>query len=172
MAGTVVSKGCSATKFEVGDEVYGNIQDFNAPAKVRQLGTLAEFVAVEESLIAKKPGILSFEEAASLPLAVQTAVEGFVTAGFREGETVFVVGGAGGVGSLVVQLAKNVYGASRAVATCSTPKVDFVERLGADEVVDYWQTKYEDVDEKFDFVFDTIGKHLLSVFTRYIFLIV
>lgn len=158
MAGVVVSKGSSVMKFNVGDEVYGNIQDFSAQVKLKQLGTLAEFTAVEESLVAKKPANLTFEEAASLPLAVQTAVEGFATAGFREGGTVFIVGGAGGVGSLVVQLAKNVYGASRVVATCSTPKVDIVKRLGADEVVDYWKTKYEDVQEKFDFLYDTIGK--------------
>ncbi|OWM64964.1 2-methylene-furan-3-one reductase-like [Punica granatum] len=157
MAGVVVSKGNNVTKFDVGDEVYGNIQDFNAQVKLKQLGTLAEFIAVEESLIAKKPPNISFEEAASLPLAVQTAVEGFITAGFKGGQTVFIVGGAGGVGSLVVQLSKNVYGASRVVATCSTPKVEFVKSLGADEVVDYWKTDYEDVEEKFDFLYDMIG---------------
>ena len=160
MAGIVVGKGGGVTKFDIGDEVYGNIQDFNAEGKLKQLGTLAEFIVVEESLVATKPKTISFEEAASLPLAVQTAVEGFKTAGFKEGQTVFVVGGAGGVGTLVVQLAKHMYGASHVVATCSTPKVEFVKSLGADEVVDYTKTRYEDIEKKYDFLYDTIGKFL------------
>ncbi|KAI4330333.1 hypothetical protein MLD38_028630 [Melastoma candidum] len=157
MAGVVVDKDCHVTKFEIGDHVYGNIQDFNRPGKLKQLGTLAEYICVEESLIARIPEKLSFEDAASLPLALQTAAEGFVTGSFKPGQSIFIVGGAGGVGSLVVQLAKHLYGASRVVATCSTPKVDFVKELGADEVIDYTKIKYEDLDEKFDFLYDTIG---------------
>ncbi|XP_042511375.1 2-methylene-furan-3-one reductase-like [Macadamia integrifolia] len=157
MAGVVVGKGSGVTKFDVGDEVYGNIQDFNAKGQLKQLGTLAQYIAVEESLVALKPTNLSFEEAASLPLAVQTAIEGFIAAGFKEGQTVFIVGGAGGVGTLVVQLAKYYYGASLVAATTSTPKVDFVKSLGADIVIDYTKTKYEDIQEKYDFLYDTIG---------------
>lgn len=161
MAGVVVAKGRSVTKFNIGDEVYGNIQDFNAEGRLKQLGTLAEFTAVEESLVAKKPESLSFEEAASLPLAVQTAIQGFETAGFKAGQTIFVVGGAGGVGTLVIQLAKHFYGASHVVATTSTPKVEFVKGLGADEVIDYRKIKYKDVQEKYDFLYDTIGNFLI-----------
>lgn len=157
MAGVVVEKGENATKFNIGDEVYGNIQDFNAEGPLKQLGTLAEFIIVEESLVAKKPKSLSFQDAASLPLAVQTAIEGFITAKFEKGQTIFIVGGAGGCGTLVVQLAKHCYGASKVVASCSTPKVEFVKSLGADEVVDYTKTKYEDIKEKFDFLYDTVG---------------
>ncbi|GLT39502.1 hypothetical protein SLA2020_136890 [Shorea laevis] len=157
MAGVVVAKGSGITKFNVGDEVYGNIQDFNAEVKLKQLGTLAEFIVVEENLVARKPKNLSFEEAASLPLVLQTAIEGFTTAGFKEGQSIFIVGGAGGVGTLVVQLAKLVYGASYVVATTSTPKVDFVKSLGADRVVDYRKVKYEEIEERFDFLYDTIG---------------
>ncbi|KAH7653636.1 2-alkenal reductase (NAD(P)(+)) protein, partial [Dioscorea alata] len=156
MAGVVVGKGSRVTKFEVGDQVYGNIQNFNEPEKLKKLGTLAEYVAVEEQLVALKPSQLSFEEAASLPLALQTAIEGFKNAKFKEGDSVFVVGGAGGVGTLVVQLAKQYFGASKVVATCSTSKVEFVKSLGADMVVDYTTTKYQDIEEKFDFVYDTI----------------
>nr|DAD48094.1 TPA_asm: hypothetical protein HUJ06_018031 [Nelumbo nucifera] len=157
MAGVVVGKGEGVMKFSIGDEVYGNIQDFNAEGKLKQLGTLAEYVAVEETLVALKPSNLSFEEAASLPLAVQTAIEGFITAGFKEGQSIFIVGGAGGVGTLAVQLAKHVYGASRVVASCSAPKVEFVKSLGADLVIDYTKTKYEEIQEKYDFLYDTIG---------------
>lgn len=161
MAGVVVAKGSRVTKFNIGDEVYGNIQDFNAEGKLKQLGTLAEFTVVEESLVAEKPKNLSFEEAASLPLAVQTAIQGFETANFKERQTIFIVGGAGGVGSLVVQLAKHLYGASYVVATTSTPKVEFVKNLGADKVIDYRKTSYEEIEEKFDFLYDTIGNNLL-----------
>ncbi|KAJ9171291.1 hypothetical protein P3X46_014679 [Hevea brasiliensis] len=163
VAGVVVAKGSGVTKFCIGDEVYGNIQDFNAEGQPKQLGTLAEFIVVEESLVAKKPKNLSFEEAASLPLAVQTAIEGFITADFKEGENIFVVGGGGGVGSLVVQLAKHLFGSSYVVATCSTPKVEFVKSLGADEVVDYTKTRYEEIEEKYDYVYDTIGMFPLDL---------
>ncbi|XP_052192018.1 2-methylene-furan-3-one reductase-like isoform X2 [Diospyros lotus] len=155
MAGVVVAKGDGVSKFEIGDKVYGNIQDFNAEGKLKRLGTLAEFTLVEETLVAMKPENISFEEAASLPLAVQTAIEGFKTAGFKAGQTVFIVGGAGGVGTLVVQLAKQLYGASQVVATTSTPKVEFVKSLGADKVVDYTKTGYEEVQEKYDLLYDT-----------------
>ncbi|XP_029123251.2 2-methylene-furan-3-one reductase isoform X1 [Elaeis guineensis] len=157
MAGIVADIAPGVSKFKVGDEVYGNIQDFNAPEKWKQLGTLAEYVAVEENLVALKPDNLSFEEAGSLPLALQTALEGFETANFEAGQSMFIVGGAGGVGTLVVQLAKHYFGASRVVATCSSSKVEFVKSLGADVVIDYTTTKYEEIAEKFDFVYDTIG---------------
>ena len=160
MAGVVVSKGSGVSKFEIGDKVYENIQDSNVDEKLKQFGTLAEFIVVEENLVAMKPENVSFEEAASLPLAVQTAMEGFKTANFKEGQTVFIVGGAGGVGTLAVQLAKQFYRASHVVATTSTPKVEFVKNLGADKVVDYRKTRFDEVEEKFDLLYDTIGKYL------------
>lgn len=83
MAGVVVEEGSSIPKFEIGDEVFGNIQDLNPESgRLRQQGTLAEFIAVEKNLVAKKPGNISFEAAASFPLAVQ---RGFNTCGFKEG---------------------------------------------------------------------------------------
>ncbi|KAK2991364.1 hypothetical protein RJ640_024037 [Escallonia rubra] len=156
MAGVVVAKGVGVTKLALGDEVYGNIQNFNE-GTIKRLGTLAEFIVVEENLVALKPKNLSFDEAASLSVAVQTAIEGFKTAGFQQRQKVFVVGGAGGVGTLVVQLAKHLFGASEVVATTSTSKVEFVKSLGADKVVDYTKTKYIDIEQKFDLVYDTIG---------------
>lgn len=92
-----------------------------------------------------------------MPLAVQTTIEGFKTGGFKEGKTVFIVGGAGGVGTLAVQLAKHLYKASLVVATTSMTKVDFVKSLGADKVVDYTKTRYDEVEDKFDLLYDTIG---------------
>ncbi|KAL3829593.1 hypothetical protein ACJIZ3_018395 [Penstemon smallii] len=156
MAGTVIAKGQNVTKFKSGDEVYGNIQNFKLE-KLKQLGSLAQFIVVEDNLVAIKPKNVSFEEAASLPVAIQTAIEGFKVANFKEGGSIFIVGGAGGVGSLVVQLAKQFYKASLVTATTSTGKVDFVKSLGADKVVDYTKTCYEQVVEKYDLVYDTIG---------------
>nr|ABR16979.1 unknown [Picea sitchensis] len=156
-AGVVVEVGDGVSKFKIGDEVYSDIQNFTA-GRPKQLGTLAQYTLVEEHLVAPKPTNLSFEEAASLPLAVLTAQEAFDIAKFEKGQSVFIVGGAGGVGSLAIQLAKHVYGASRIVSTASTGKLDFVKSLGADLVIDYTKQSYDQISEKFDFVFDTIGE--------------
>uniref|UniRef100_A0A0D6R8N0 Enoyl reductase (ER) domain-containing protein n=1 Tax=Araucaria cunninghamii TaxID=56994 RepID=A0A0D6R8N0_ARACU len=156
MAGVIVDQGDDVSKFSKGDEVYGNIQNiiYGTP---KQCGTLTQYTAVEESLIALKPGNMSFEEAASFPLALQTAQEAFDRVEFQKGQTVFIVGGAGGVGSLAIQLAKYVYGASMIATTTSTGKVNFVKQLGANMVIDYTKQSYKQIPEKFDFVFDTIG---------------
>ncbi|XP_057866464.2 2-methylene-furan-3-one reductase [Cryptomeria japonica] len=156
-AGVVVDVGDGVSKFEKGDEVYGDILE-SSEGNPRLLGTLAEYTAAAEHLLALKPSNLSFEEAASLPLALLTALLAFDTVDFHKGQSVFIVGGAGGVGSLAIQLAKNVFEASRIVSTCSTGKAEFVKSLGPDLVVDYTKQSYEQVDEKFDFVFDTIGE--------------
>ncbi|KAG8391702.1 hypothetical protein BUALT_Bualt01G0214700 [Buddleja alternifolia] len=158
MAGVIVAKGDDVSKFDVGASVYGNIQHFKSESwKLKQLGSLAQLIVVEEDLVAIKPQNLSFEEAASLPVAIQTAIEGFKVAGFKEGQSVFIVGGAGGVGTLAVQLAKEFYKASLVTATASTGKVEFVKRLGADKVVDYTKTTYGEVEDKYDLVYDTVG---------------
>ncbi|KZV41609.1 hypothetical protein F511_15378 [Dorcoceras hygrometricum] len=157
MSGIVVEKHDQASRFKVGDHVYGNIQDFKAKGKLKQLGSLAQFVAVAEDMVAEKPKNVSFEEAASLPLAVQTVVEAFKTGGFQEGESVFIVGGAGGVGSMAVQLAKHVYRACLVGASTSGGKVNFVKALGADKVMDYTHTHYGEIEDKYDLVIDTVG---------------
>eukprot|EP01018_Ginkgo_biloba_P017890 Gb_28399 [translate_table: standard] len=156
VSGIVVDVGEGVSKFNKGDEVYSDVQDFTE-GKPRQCGTLAQYTAVEEGLVALKPKNLSFEEAASLPLALLTAQQAFDTVNFQKGQSVLIVGGAGGVGSLAIQLAKHVYGASRIVSTASTTKLEFVKSLGADLVIDYTKQTYEQISEKFDFVFDAIG---------------
>ncbi|XP_059067121.1 2-methylene-furan-3-one reductase-like [Cryptomeria japonica] len=161
VAGVVAEVGQGVSKFKKGDVVYGNILKITE-GKPRQVGTLAEYTVAEEHVLALQPSNLSFEEAASLPLALQTALQAFDTVGFQKGQSVFIVGGAGGVGSLAIQLAKHVFEASRIVSTCSTGKVEFVRSLGTDLVVDYTKQSYDQVDEKFDFVFDTIGESFKS----------
>eukprot|EP00253_Pinus_taeda_P015503 PITA_15503 len=130
-AGVVVEVGNGVSKFKNGDEVYSDVQNARAAGRPKQRGTLAQYTLVDEYLVAPKPKNLSFEEAASLPLAVLTAQQAFDIAKFEKGKSAFIVGGAGGVGSLAIQLARHVYGASRIT--------------------------YDQIFEKFDFVFDTIG---------------
>jgi 2-methylene-furan-3-one reductase len=102
-AGVVVKVGSDVTKFKEGDEVYANVSEaaLNQP---RRVGSLAQYTAVEEKLLALKPKNLSFAEAACLPLAIETAQEALDRADLKEGQTVLVTGGAGGVGSLAIQV--------------------------------------------------------------------
>nr|AFK40232.1 unknown [Lotus japonicus] len=96
VAGVVVKVGSEVKKFKVGDEVYGDINE-NALEYPKVVGSLAEYTAVEEKLLAHKPKNLSFVEAASLPLAIETAYEGPERAGFSAGKSILVLGGAGGL---------------------------------------------------------------------------
>ncbi|KAF3444664.1 hypothetical protein FNV43_RR14357 [Rhamnella rubrinervis] len=157
VAGVVVKVGSQVKKFKVGDEVYGDINE-KAVDGPKQFGTLAEYTAAEERVLALKPNNLSFVEAASLPLAIETAYEAFERAELSAGKSVLVLGGAGGVGTLAIQLAKQVFGASRVASTASTRKLDLLRSLGADSAIDYTKEKFEELPEKFDVVFDTVGE--------------
>ncbi|KAL5543098.1 hypothetical protein UlMin_010808 [Ulmus minor] len=157
VAGVVVKVGSHVKKFKVGDEVYGDINE-NGLDKPKQFGSLEEYTAAEEKLLALKPKNLSFVEAASLPLALQTAYEGLDRAQLSPGKTVLVLGGAGGVGTQIIQLAKHVFGASKVAATASTSKLEFLRSLGADLAIDYTKENYEDLSEKFDVVYDAVGQ--------------
>nr|GLL38454.1 2-methylene-furan-3-one reductase-like [Ipomoea trifida] len=157
VAGVVVKVGSQVTKFKLGDEVYGNINEHPIDHP-RQFGSLAEYTAVEQNLLALKPNNLSFPEAASLPLAIETAYGGLEQAGISAGKSILVLGGAGGVGSLVIQVAKHVFGASEIAATSSAKKFELLKRLGADKVIDYTKENVEDLPQKFDVVYDTVGQ--------------
>ncbi|KAK7266107.1 hypothetical protein RIF29_18747 [Crotalaria pallida] len=106
VAGVVVQAGIQVKKFKVGDEVYGDINE-NPLDHPKTTGSLAEYTAAEEKLLAHKPSNLSFVEVASLPLAIITAYQGLERVEFSAGKSILVLGGAGGVGSLVIQLAKH-----------------------------------------------------------------
>ncbi|XP_027073907.1 2-methylene-furan-3-one reductase-like [Coffea arabica] len=156
VAAVVVRVGSKVKEFKVGDEVYGDIHEQAHHPK--DCGSLAEYTAVDEKVLALKPKNLSFAEAASLPLAVQTAYGGLESAGLSAGKSLLVLGGAGGVGSFIIQLAKHVFGASRVAATSSAGKLELLKTVGADLAIDYKNNKYEDLEEKFDVVFDTVGE--------------
>ncbi|CAI9111050.1 OLC1v1011184C1 [Oldenlandia corymbosa var. corymbosa] len=156
VAGVVVKVGSNVKEFKVGDEVYGDINENSL--NPTQFGSVAEYCAVDEKVLALKPKHLSFVEAAGFPLAVETAYEGLEAAALSAGNSLLVLGGSGGVGTLIIQLAKKVFGASRVVATCSAAKAALVKSLGADLTVDYKHEKVEDLPERFDVVYDTTGE--------------
>ncbi|KAJ8622973.1 hypothetical protein MRB53_031502 [Persea americana] len=157
VAGVVVKVGSQVKSLKEGDEVYGDINE-KALEGPKQYGSLAEYTAVEEKLLALKPKNLDFIQAAGLPLAIETAYEGLERAGLSPGKSVLVLGGAGGVGSLVVQLAKQVFGASRVAATASTGKLELLKSLGVDLAIDYTKENFEELAEKFDVVYDAVGQ--------------
>ncbi|CAN1187481.1 NADPH-dependent alkenal/one oxidoreductase, chloroplastic [Linum perenne] len=157
VAGVVVKVGSQVKELKEGDEVYGDIHE-KALDGPKQFGSLAEYTAVEEKLLALKPKNLDFAQAAALPLAIETAYEGLEKTGFSAGKSILVLNGAGGVGSLVVQLAKQVFGASRVAATASTGKLEFLKSLGVDLAIDYTKENFENLPEKFDVVYDAIGQ--------------
>lgn len=157
VAGVVVKVGSEVKELKEGDEVYGNINE-KALEGPKQFGSLADYTAVEEKLLALKPKNLDFAEAAGLPLAIETAYEGLERTGFSAGKSILVLNGAGGVGSLVIQLAKQVFGASKVAATASTGKLELLKSLGVDLAIDYTKENFEDLPEKFDVVYDAIGQ--------------
>lgn len=103
VAGVVVKVGSKVKELKEGDEVYGDINE-KALDGPKQFGSIAEYTAVEEKLLALKPKNLDFAQAAALPLAIETAYEGLEKTGFSAGKSILILNGAGGVGSLVIQV--------------------------------------------------------------------
>jgi len=145
VAGTVEAVGAGVSDFAPGDEVFG-----------RGAGTYAEYAVAPVASLARKPANLSFDEAATLAVGGITAWVGlFDTASLEAGQRLLVQGGAGGVGGLAVQLAR--WKGAPVIATTSTGNVDYVRSLGADEVIDYTTTTFEDAVDDVDVVLDTVG---------------
>jgi NADPH:quinone reductase-like Zn-dependent oxidoreductase len=149
VAGVVRRVGPEVTRFAVGDEVFARLEK-------GRMGGLAEQVAADEAVVAKKPAKASFDEAASLPLAGLTALQALrEAAGLVAGQRVLIHAGAGGVGSLAIQLAK-ILGLWVATTT-STKNVELVRGLGADDVIDYTREDVAARAHDLDAVFDTLG---------------
>ncbi|MBK8070447.1 MAG: NADP-dependent oxidoreductase [Rhodanobacteraceae bacterium] len=150
----VVEVGSRASRFKPGDEVYAR------PDKDR-IGTFAELIAIDESDLALKPARLSMEEAASIPLVGLTAWQALVeTAGLMRGQKVLIHAGAGGVGTIAIQLARH-FGAEVATTT-STVNVEWVKALGADHVIDYKQQDFSTVLRGYDVVLTSLDKGTLE----------
>ncbi|GAA1543275.1 NADP-dependent oxidoreductase [Kribbella lupini] len=149
VAGTVIGLGAEVRGFALGDEVYAR------PGKDR-IGTFAERIAIAETDLALKPASVDFVEAASLPLVALTAWQALVERGnVQPGQRVLVHAGAGGVGTIAIQLAKHL-GATVAT-TVSARDAEFVRELGADVVVDYRSQDFEQLLDGYDLVLDSVG---------------
>jgi len=153
VAGVVESVGAGVDAFASGDEVVARMQ--SGPMLP---GAVCEYSLVDVNTVAKKPAGVSFTDAASFPLAGETALQALRLGGVGPGSKVFVSGGAGGVGTLAIQMAK-ILGAET-VATTASPgeKTDLCKSLGADIVVNYRDEKFWEMLKDYDFAFDTTGE--------------
>jgi NADPH:quinone reductase-like Zn-dependent oxidoreductase len=154
MAGVVEAVGAGVTTFEPGDEVFGG-----------GAGSFAEYVACRETALAAIPSGMGFGEAAALPVAAVTALQGLRDhAGLRPGQRVLINGAGGGVGNYAVQIAKSL--GAEVTAVCGTHNVEIVRSLGADHVIDYTETDVvadaEARGEHYDAILDNVGNRSLA----------
>ena len=150
VSGTIVEIGDEVSNFEIGDLVYSRVPQV-------QMGTIAEYVAVNSTAVSKKPGNITFEEAAGLPLAGLTALQSLEYAEIKKNDKVLIHAGSGGVGSFAIQYAKSK--GAYVYTTTSTNNVNWVKDLGADRVIDYKTEDYKAIVKEADIVFDTLGQN-------------
>jgi NADPH:quinone reductase-like Zn-dependent oxidoreductase len=154
VAGQVEAVGGKVTQFKPGDEVFGCCK-----------GAFAEYACAAASTVALKPANLTFEQAAAVPVAAFTALQGLRDKGkIQPGHKVLINGAAGGVGTFAVQIAKS-FGA-QVTGVCSTRNVEMVRSLGADHVIDYTGKDFTQNAQTYDLLIDCIGNHSLSACRR------
>lgn len=150
MAGIVVEIGEGVNGFSVGDEVYGQADALSGQ------GSFAEFAPVSASSIALKPTALDFTEAAAVPLAGVSAYQALVDhANLKKGQKILIHGGAGGIGSFAIQLAKHL--GAYIATTAAKSDFEFVRHLGADQTIDYKSQDFTELVRDYDAVYDTVG---------------
>jgi NADPH:quinone reductase-like Zn-dependent oxidoreductase len=151
LAGRVETVGAAVTGFRPGDDVYAEITT----------GSFAEYACVPERLLAHKPTNLTFEQAAAVPLAAGTALQGLRDVGeVQPGQAVLVNGASGGVGTFAVQIAKTL--GADVTGVCSTRNVELVRSLGADHVIDYTREDFARSGQRYDVILDLAGRHPLA----------
>ena len=154
LAGRVEALGSGVTHLHAGDEVFGSLP-------LSAMGSFAEYVCVDEKFVALKPAGLSFEQAATVPLAAFTALQGLRDKGrIRAGQTVLVNGASGGVGTFAVQIARS-YG-TEVTGVCSTGNLELVRSLGAEHVIDYTREDFTQGSRRYDLIFDAVGNHSVA----------
>ena len=151
VAGRVAAVGKNASRFQPGDEVFGS----------GMLGGFAEYARVPESHLVEKPTNLSFVEAAAVPVAAITALQGLRDRGqIQSGQKVLIYGASGGVGTFAVQIAKSF--GTEVTAVCSTRNLELVRSIGADQAIDYTNEDFAQSGQRYDLIFDTVGKRSFS----------
>ena len=154
VAGQVEAVGRNVTKFKAGDEVFGACN-----------GAFAEYACAAESAFATKPSKVSFEQAASVPVAGLTALQGFRDkARLQPGQRVLINGAAGGVGTFAVQIAKTL--GAEVTGVCSTKNVEMVRSIGADIVIDYTREDFASNGKQYDVIFDLVANHSFAEHRR------
>jgi NADPH:quinone reductase-like Zn-dependent oxidoreductase len=146
VVGQVEAVGKNVTQFKPGDEVFGICR-----------GALAEYACALERGLAMKPPNVTFEQAASIPLAGLTALQGLREGKIQPGQKVLINGATGGVGTFAVQITKS-FGAD-VTAVCSTRNFDLVRSIGADHVIDYTKEDFTKSDQRYDMIFDNVCNH-------------
>jgi len=158
LAGRVEAVGSGVMHFQPGDAVYGDIEPFGS-------GAFAEYAVMPAKALAPKPASLTFAEAAALPVAALTALQGLRDVGkIQAGQRVLINGASGGVGTFAVQLAR-AFGVE-VTAVCSTRNVEQARALGADHVIDYTRTDFTQSGQQYDLIFAANGYHPLSAYKR------
>jgi NADPH:quinone reductase-like Zn-dependent oxidoreductase len=154
VAGQVVAIGGRVTQFKPGDAVFGTCK-----------GAFAEYACAPEATFVPKPESVSFEQAAAVPIAGLTALQGLRDRGHLEpGQRVLINGAAGGIGTFAVQIAKS-FGAN-VTGVCSTKNVELVRSLGADRVIDYTRDDFTRESQSYDLLLDNVGNRTLSAMRR------
>jgi NADPH:quinone reductase-like Zn-dependent oxidoreductase len=154
VAGQVEAVGGNVTRFKPSDEVFGACR-----------GTFAESVCASESRLAMKPENVTFDEAASVPVAALSSLQGLRDKGhLQPGQKILINGAAGGVGTFAVQIAKS-FGAE-VTGVCSTRNVEMVRSIGADHVINYTQEDFTKSGQRYDLILDCVGNHSLSALRR------
>src|SRR6266567_4335008 len=158
IAGRVEAVGRNVKQFQSGDEVFGNTAKYG-------FGGFAEYVSVPENALVLKPTTLSFEEAAAVPQAALTALQGLRDKGhIQKGQKVLINGASGGIGTFAVQLAK-AFGAD-VTAVCSTRNVDIARSIGADHVIDYTHEDFTRNGQRYDLMLAVNGYHSIAEYKR------
>jgi NADPH:quinone reductase-like Zn-dependent oxidoreductase len=158
IAGRVEDIGKKVTKFQPGDEVFGDLYWTG-------FGGFAEFVCLPESALAIKPRKLTFEEAAAVPQAASSALDALCNHGhLQPGQKVLINGASGGVGTFAVQIAKSM--GAEATGVCSSRNIEMVSSIGADHVIDYTQEDFTLSGQRYDLIIDMVANHSLRALRR------